>query len=76
MEEAFETVALEASDMGAYTVDDVVCIDCIKGFCPARTPASYDGTEFTFCGARKLCDGVLAAYQQRTGRVLHIEKPC
>lgn len=76
VEEAFEAVALEAGDMNGLTVRDVVCVDCIKGFCPARTPARFEEEEFILCGAKKAVEPVLAAYQHRTGRILHIEKPC
>ncbi len=69
-------LVFEASDLGKLTVQDVVCTNCIEGFCPARTPSSFEGEEFTFCGAKKLSQPVIAAYQERTGIELHIERPC
>lgn len=76
MEETFEILALESSDMGGLTANDIVCVNCIEGFCPARTPARFENEEFILCGAKKASDPVLAAYQKRTGRTLHIERPC
>lgn len=76
MQDEKELLVFEASDMGGLTINDVVCVDCIEGFCPARTPSSFEGTEFTFCGAKKLSQPVIAAYQERTGIELHIERPC
>ena len=67
---------LIAGDMGDLTVKDVVCVDCIEGFCPARTPSVFDGTEFILCGAKNASQPVLARYQERTGITLHIERPC
>lgn len=67
---------LAASDMGGLTIEDVKCTDCIEGFCPARTASVFDSTSFTLCGAKKASQPVLEAYQERTGCVLHIERPC
>ena len=61
-------------DMGGLTVENVVCTNCIEGFCPARTPSRY-GDEFILCGAKKQSQPVIAAYQERTGIELHIERP-
>ena len=69
-------LVFEASDLGELTVQDVVCTNCIEGFCPARTPSSFENEEFTFCGAKQLSQPVIAAYQERTGIELHIERPC
>ena len=76
MQDEKKPLVFEASDLGDLTINDVVCVDCIKGFCPARTPSSFGGPEFTFCGAKKLAEPVIAAYQERTGIKLHIERPC
>lgn len=76
MEEAFETVVLETGDMGELTAKDVACTNCLEGYCPARRTASLEGEELILCGAKKTSCSVLAAYQQRTGRVLLIERPC
>lgn len=76
MKDGNATLELAASDMAGLTVNDVVCVDCIEGFCPARTPSVYDGTEFILCGAKKATQPVLTRYQQRTGIALHIERPC
>ncbi len=67
---------LTMGDMGALTVRDVVCTNCIEGFCPARTPATLATEEFILCGAKKQSQPVIAAYQKRTGIELHIERPC
>ena len=67
---------LTAQDMGDLTVQDVVCTNCIEGFCPARTPAVFASETFTLCGAKKASQPVIAAYQERTGIELHIERPC
>ena len=76
MQDENAILELAAADMANLTVNDVVCVDCIKGFCPARTPSVYDGTEFILCGAKKATQPVLARYQERTGIELHIERPC
>ena len=76
MKDEHATLELTASDMAGLTVDDVVCVDCIEGFCPARTPSVFDETEFILCGAKKATQPVLTSYQQRTGIALHIERPC
>lgn len=70
------TVVFEESDLGGLTVDDIFCTDCIEGFCPARTPSVLESREFILCGAKKLSQPVIAAYQERTGIELHIERPC
>ena len=67
---------LTETDMGGLAIHDVVCVDCIEGFCPARTPSTYDGTDFILCGAKKATQPVLERYQARTGITLHIEHPC
>lgn len=64
------------SDLLGYTIDELVCTNCIEGFCPARTAAVCGLREFTFCGARKIADDVVAAYNERTASNLVIEKPC
>ena len=69
-------LVFEGSDLGELTVDDIVCTDCIEGFCPARTPSLFESREFTLCGAKKLSQPVITAYQERTGIELHIERPC
>ena len=69
-------VQLAASDLGELGVDDVVCTNCIEGFCPARTPSVFEDVDFVLCGAKKLSQPVIAAYQERTGIELHIERPC
>lgn len=73
-----EKIVLELleSDMGACGIDDVVCTNCIEGFCPARTSAVFDMGEFVLCGAKKAARPVLSAWQERTGIELHIERPC
>ena len=75
---AGETEALELAqeDLGTLTVEDVVCTNCIEGFCPARTPSCFAGEPFMFCGAKKASQPVIAAFQERTGIELHIERPC
>ena len=75
MENAKELLELATSDLGGLTVQDVVCTNCIEGFCPARTPSTHDGDDFILCGAKKASQPVLAAYTQRTGIELHIERP-
>lgn len=65
-----------ASDLQELTVDDIICTNCIKGFCPARTPSMFDQVEFTLCGAKKNTQPVLERYQERTGTMVHIERPC
>ena len=64
------------SDMGVCVVDDVVCTNCIEGFCPARTLAVFDLSDFVLCGAKKASQPVLSAWQERTGVELHVERPC
>ena len=76
MQDENTVLKLTTSDMLELTVNDVVCVDCIEGFCPARTPSIYEGTEFILCGAKKATQPVLMRYQKRTGTTLHIEHPC
>ena len=76
MQEEKKALELLESDLGVLGVDDVVCTNCIKGFCPARTAAVYDKVEFVLCGAKKASQPVLSAWQERTGIELHIERPC
>ena len=76
MQDESAILELAASDMAELTVNDIVCVDCIEGFCPARTPSAYNGTEFVLCGAKAASQPVLARYQNRTGIELHIERPC
>lgn len=71
-----KVIEFVTADMGGYTMEEATCTNCIEGFCPARTPSSLEGVAFTFCGARKNADGIVAAYSKRTGVELHIEKPC
>ena len=75
---ADESMVLEiaASDMGTLTVGQVVCTNCIEGYCPARTPAAFAGEGFMLCGAKKLSQPVLEAYQTRLDVKLHSERPC
>lgn len=70
-----ETIRFTASDLLSYTIEDIVCTDCIKGFCPARTPSICEDTEFTLCGAKGVSSEVLNAYTERTGIVVEIERP-
>ncbi len=70
-----ETIRFTASDLLNYTIEDIVCTDCIKGFCPARTPSIFENTEFTLCGAKGVSSEVLNAYTERTGIVVEIERP-
>ncbi len=76
MDDEKSVLELDPSDLLAYTVEQVTCTNCIEGFCPARTPSSCDGEEFILCGAKKDSQPVLAAYTERTGIELHIERPC
>ena len=76
MQDENATLELAADDMAGLSVSDIVCVDCIEGFCPARTPSAYNGTEFVLCGAKAASQPVLARYQNRTGIELHIERPC
>ena len=39
MQDESAILELAASDMAELTVNDIVCVDCIEGFCPARTPS-------------------------------------
>ena len=71
-----DALELASSDLGELTVEDVVCTNCIEGFCPARTPSVLEDERFVLCGAKKASQPVIAAYQERTGIELHIERPC
>ena len=76
MEDEKKPLELAPSDMCRLTVYSVECVNCIEGYCPARTPAVLEGEKFILCGAKKLSQPVLAAYQERVGIELHIERPC
>ena len=76
MEKENTVLELDTSDLLDYTVEQVTCTNCIEGLCPARTPSTCDGVEFILCGAKKDSQPVLAAYTERTGIELHIERPC
>lgn len=65
-----------AGDLGDFTVEDIVCTNCIEGFCPARTKATCIADAFNLCGAKKNSAGPLEAYQERTGLMINIERPC
>jgi len=70
-----ETIRFSESDLLHYAVDDIVCTNCIEGYCPARTSAACGETEFTLCGAKGNSTEVLNAYSERTGIVIEIERP-
>ena len=70
-----EPLRFTANDLLSYTIEDIVCTNCIEGFCPARTPSICEGAEFTLCGAKGVSAEVLNAYAERTGIVVEIERP-